>query len=106
MANGLVLYVWQVPPKAALIDPDTPVSCPQTPPHMNKTKQVGVFRNKTTQGTPLGIYIGLNAPPFGLILVGGTSGKNNNNFFWGAPNYFLVLHTQNEAQNKNAHWGG
>ena len=28
-------------------------SCPQTPPHMNKTKQVGVFRNKTTQGTPL-----------------------------------------------------
>ena len=24
MANGLVLYVWGVPPKAALIDPDTP----------------------------------------------------------------------------------
>ena len=60
----------------------------QQPPHMNKTKQVGVFRNKTTQGTPLGIYIGLNAPPFGLILVGGTSCKKNNNF-WGGGKIIL-----------------
>ena len=53
MATGLVLYVWGVPPKAALIDPDTPVSCPQTPPHMNKTKQVHVLRIRTAQDTPL-----------------------------------------------------
>ena len=77
---------------------------------MNKTKQVDFLRNKTTQGTPLDIDIGPYAPPFGLILLGGAPYKKKRaplgGSGGGARNYFLVLHTQNEAQNKNAHLGG
>ena len=72
---------------------------------MNKTKQVGVFRNKTTQGTPLGIYIGLNAPPFGLILVGGTSCKKNNNL-GGVPEIILEYYMRKtKHKTKMRIWG-